>query len=144
LAAGNVPGAIQEPDSIVDRSQIVTARKISAGTDPKARSSFTVVEIAAPGGLSQLQAYVDSARTWVARKPLILCGDCNCDGREDIGDVICKLNSLYKWYPIPTCGPAARLDCNSSGTVDVGDIIAELNYLYKGYPASSIKCPGVW
>jgi hypothetical protein len=144
LAKGNVPGEIQASDSIVDRSQIVTALKISAGTDPKARSSFTLVETAASGGLSQLQAYVDSARTWVAGKPLILCGDCNCDGREDIGDVICKLNFLYKWYSIPTCGPSARLDCNSSGTIDVGDIIAEINYLYKGYPASSIKCPGVW
>ncbi|MFH1335055.1 MAG: hypothetical protein ABII96_00920 [Candidatus Zixiibacteriota bacterium] len=144
LAKGNVLGEIQAPDTIVDRSQIVTARKILAGSDPNTRASFTLVEIAAPGGLSQLQAYVDSARTWVAGRPLILCGDCNCDGIEDIGDLICKINFLYKGYSIPTCGPSARLDCNSSGTIEIGDIIAEINYLYKGYPASSIRCPGVW
>jgi hypothetical protein len=144
LAAGNVPGAIQEPDSIVDRSQIVTARKMPAGSNPNARSSYTLVEVAAPGGLSQLQAYTDSARAWVARRPLILCGDCNCDGLEDIGDLICKINYLYKEHSVPVCGPSARLDCNSSGAMDVGDIITEINFLYKGYPASSIRCPGVW
>ena len=144
LAKDNVIGVIEQPDSIVDRSQIVTARHIPAGNDPKARVSFTMVEVLAPGGLAQLQSYVGAARAWVAGKPIILCGDCNCSGIEEVGDLICKINYLFKGIPAPACGPLARLDCNSSGVIDIGDIVAEINYLYKGYPAPSIKCPGVW
>jgi hypothetical protein len=143
LASGNVLGDIQEPDAIVDRSQIVTARKIPAGTDPKARSSFTLVEVAAPGGLSQLQAYTDSARAWVQGKRLILCGDINNDGNVDAGDVVLFINRLYIYPPeyVPP-GPITREDVTSDGVIDAGDIVYLISYLYRsGAPP---KCPGVW
>ncbi|HEX7402005.1 MAG TPA: hypothetical protein VF369_07485, partial [candidate division Zixibacteria bacterium] len=144
LAAGNTLGAVQDPDSIVDRSQILTARKITAGSNTKLRASFTVIEAIGATGLAQLQTRVAAARNWVAGKSFILCGDCNCDGIESVGDLVCKINYLYKYYPAPLCGPLERLDCNSSGSVEVGDIMTEILFLYKGYPASILKCPGVW
>ena len=148
LAMGNTLGAIQEPDSIVDRSQIVTARVINAGSDVNLKASFTVIEAVAttPGiGPTQLAARVAAARAWVAAKPFLLCGDANNSGAVEVGDIVTLINYLYKGYPSSTIrGPFNRLDCNSSGAIDVGDIITEINYLYKGYPATSVKCPGVW
>jgi hypothetical protein len=147
LAAGNVPGDIQQPDSIVDRSQILTARKIAAGSNASLKASFTVIE-AVNGdakSLAGLQANVAAARAWVAAKPFILCGDANGSGVVEVGDVVTLLNYLFKGFPASTiAGPFNRADDNNSGAVEVGDVVTLLNYLFKGFPASTIKCPGVW
>jgi len=139
------------PDSIVDRTYVFTAQKMAGGVDPNARASFTVVEVAAPGGLTQLQDYVDTARVWVQNTPLILCGDVNGDHIVNVGDIIHLLNYLYKNYPPgtmpPPVGPVNRADVNSDGVINVGDIIHLLNYLYKNYPPGSQpdpNCPGIW
>jgi len=73
---------VQAPDSSVDRAQVLTAQKINAGNDPNARVSFTVVEVVAPGGLEQLQAYVDTARAWVQSQPSVTANFC---GSPDSG-----------------------------------------------------------
>ncbi|MCK4223813.1 MAG: hypothetical protein KAX39_01450 [candidate division Zixibacteria bacterium] len=142
----STPGnTIQAPDSIVDRSWVFTARKIDAGSDPDAEASFTVVMVVAPEGLAQLQEYVDSARVIVIREGEIgglpaLCGDCNGDGIEDLGDIVCKLNYIFKGGPAPC--PIGKIDCNGDGVIDVGDIIVEINFLFKnGFPC---QCPGIW
>ena len=72
LAKVNVPGMVWDPDSIVDRSQIVTARKIPAGSDPNANYAFTIVQAFASNGLYELQRYVDTARTIVATETMRL------------------------------------------------------------------------
>jgi len=147
LAKGNVPGAIQEPDSIVDRSQIVTARKIPAGTNQRARISFTLVEVAAPGGLADLQSKVASARAWVGSAHMnhILCCDVNNNGLIEIGDIVALINYLFKGSsPSTITGPISRADVNNSESIEVGDIVTLLNYLFKAYPEIVLKCPGVW
>lgn len=147
LAKGNVIGAIQDPDSIVDRSQIVTARKIDAGSDVNARASFTIVETFSSTGLAQLQSRVAAAREWVGSAHMnhILCCDVNNNGLIDIGDIIALIDYLYKNYPPSIIsGPKERADVNSSGAVEVGDVVTLINYLFKGYAESALKCPGVW
>ena len=148
LAAGNVLGAIQHPDSIVDRSQIVTARKIVAGSNASLKASFTVIEAVGttPGiGPTQLAARVNAARAFVTSKYFILCGDANNSGAIEVGDIVTLINYLYKGYPASVIvGPFNRADNNASGAVEVGDIVTLINYLYKGYAASTVKCPGVW
>jgi hypothetical protein len=141
LAKDPLPADIEDPDSIVDRTQVFTARKIDAGTNPNARASFTVVEAAAYSGLAQLQAYVDSARAWVLGKPFILCGDCNNSGVIEVGDVTTLIGYLYKGGQ-PPVGPMMRGDCNASGVIEVGDVTTLIGYLYKG--GQPPKCLGIW
>jgi hypothetical protein len=144
--ASNGGITVDDADSIVDRSWVLTARKIDAGSDPSAEARFTIVKIVAPDGLAQLQEYVDSARAIVTReKELggipVLCGDTNADGIIDIGDVVKLINYLFRAMEPPPC-PSNRADSNAGGTIDLGDIIALLSYLYKGY--WEFYCPGIW
>ncbi len=138
--------AIQDPDSIVDRSYVLTARKIDAGTDPDAEAAFTVIHVLAPNGLAELQMFVDSARSIVERERILgglpaICGDCNGDGEENIGDLVCKINFLFRGSPNPCC-PMAKLDVNGDGIINIGDIVYEVSFLYRGGPEP--KCPGIW
>jgi hypothetical protein len=142
LAKGNILGVIQDPDSIVDRSQIVTARMIPVGNDPNAKTSFTLAETFGSTGLAELQSRVAAAREWVASKPLILCGDVTNDGIIDAGDIIYMINYLFKHGQSPA--PLLRGDITGNGVIEAGDIVALINYLFKGYPVSTITCPGVW
>ena len=142
-ASGN---AIQDSDAIVDRSWVFTARKIDAGSDADYEARFTVVLAVAPGGLSQLQEYVDSARAIVARERTegglpAQCGDCNGDFVVNIGDVVLLVGYLFKSSTPPKC-PVNRGDCNSDGIINVGDIVYLIGYLYRGGPTP--VCPGIW
>ncbi len=65
-----------------------------------------------------------------------LCGDCNSDRIVDVGDVVCKINYLFKGGPPPS--PIEVCDHNGDGVIDIGDIIAELNYLFRG---GHLECP---
>jgi hypothetical protein len=147
LAAGNVLGDIQQPDSIVDRSQILTAKKIVAGTNAHLERSFTVVEAIGTNGLADLQNEVAAARAWVGSAHMnhILCCDVNNNGMIEVGDIISLINYLFKNDPSSIIlGPLERADCSQSGAVDVSDIVTLLNYLFKGYPEITLRCPGVW
>jgi len=137
---------IQDPDSLLDRSQVFTARKIDAGSNPKARSSFTLIEAIAPANpkedLAQLQQFIAEARSFVQNQPVILCGDINNSGSCELGDVVSLISYLYKSGPPPTVGPLLRADGNTSGQVELGDVVTLISYLYKNGPAP--LCPGIW
>jgi len=148
LASDPTIGYVQDgppsPDSAVDRSQIFTARKINAGSDPNARASFTIIEAIAPSatkGLADLQAIIAEAQAWVAAQPLILCGDCNNSGQVELGDVVCMISFLYKNGSL-SVGPPLRIDCNNSCEVELGDVVYLISYLYKNGPVP--LCCGVW
>jgi len=148
LATGLVGGTtfIQDPDSIVDRTIVLTANKIDAGADPNMEASFTLVEVLAPEGEAQMQALVDTARAIVAREreqaglPAI-CGDCNGDFIVDVGDVVFLISYLYRDGAPPKC-PSNRADINSSGVIDIGDVVYLVGFLYK--TAAEPNCPGIW
>jgi len=148
LAADPTIGYVQDgppsPDSVVDRSQIVTARKISAGTNANARASFTIIEAIAPSatkGLADLQAIIAEAQAWVATRPLILCGDVNNSGSCELGDVVYLISYLYKNGPPPP-EPLLRADCNNNCQVELGDVVCMISTLYKNGPLP--LCCGVW
>ena len=130
----------------MDRASVLTAQKINGGIDPDAEAAFTVVKVVAPGGLTQLQEYVDSARAIVARERTLgglpaICGDVNGDFVVNVGDIVYLVTYLYKGGPPPMC-PSNRGDCESSGVIDVGDIVYLNAFLYQGGPEP--VCPGIW
>jgi hypothetical protein len=141
---------IEDPDSLVDRSTILTAAKIGAGNDPDAEASFVVILAAAPNGLAELETYIDSGRAIVERGAQlghgvpVVCGDLNGDGDVDPGDIVYLLNYLFRGGPAPLC-PVARADCNGDGNTSAGDIVSLISYLFKGCPANTcLNCPGIW
>jgi hypothetical protein len=132
-------------DSIVDRSIVMTAHKINAGTDANAKAEFTIVEVLAPDGLAQLQEYVDTARAIVARERTkglpAACGDANGDFVVNVGDIVYLVTYLYKGGAAPLC-PIARGDANNDGVINVGDVVYLVTFAYKNGPQP--KCPGIW
>jgi subtilisin family serine protease len=152
--ASTPDNSIQDPTDSVDRAYVLTAREIPASPDPFSPSyvpgSFTVVRVVAPGGLGQLQEYVDSARAIVERTGYdygdqgglpAICGDVNGNGVVNLGDASYLLGYLYKGQAPPLC-PMNRADVNSNGAVNQGDVVYLLNYLFNGGPAP--VCPGIW
>jgi hypothetical protein len=148
LAADPTVGYVQDgpssTDSVVDRSQVFTARKIVAGTDSTTRAAFTIIEAIAPAatkGLAELQINIAAARAWVAAHQLLICGDVNSSGQCELGDVVYLISYLYK-SGMPPAAPLARADVNSSGQVELGDVVFLISYLYKnGLPP---MCAGLW
>ena len=136
---------IDEPDSIVDRTIVMTAKKIDAGTDPLAKAEFTIVEALAPTGLAQLQSLVALGRDVVALERTkgipAACGDANGDYVVNVGDIVYLVTYLYKSGPAPGC-PIARGDVNNDGVINVGDVVYLVTFAYKGGPEP--KCPGIW
>jgi hypothetical protein len=140
--AGN---SVQDPDSVVDRSVVMTAVHIPAGTDANADYSFTVIEAATPNGLAELQSLVAEGRALVVDEVThgipIICGDANGKDGVNMGDAIYLLNYLFKGEAAPLC-PMNRADVNSKDGVNMGDAIYLLNYLFKGEAAPN--CPGLF
>jgi hypothetical protein len=134
---------IDWPDSIVDRTIVMTAKKIDAGTNAGEKHHFVMVEVLAPTGLAQLQEYVDTARAIVAREvgSPAACGDVNGDYVVNVGDIVYVVAYLYKGGPPPPC-PIARADANGDGVVNVGDVVYLVAFAYKSGPQP--KCPGIW
>ena len=143
--ASHTGNNFQDEDSLVDRSYVFTAAKIEAGSDPDKSASFTVIMAAAPGGLADLQAYVDTGRAWVANAPALglrpwrLCGDANADGVVQAGDIVFLLSYLFRNGPAPKC-PFERGDANGDGTVQAGDVVYLISYLFRNGPLPD--CPG--
>lgn len=57
-------------------------------------------------------------------------GDCNADGKADLGDAVFALNYQFGGGAAPTCLKTA--DVNDDGRIDMGDPISLLNYLFGG------------
>jgi len=139
LAATSGPN-VHDPDSLVDRSIVLTAQQIQAGTDPDRTAYFTVAHAFSSTGLSDLVAYMDSARAMTTRmvQELIpqICGDVQNDGVVNVGDVVYLVTYLYKGGPAPVC-PSDRGDVNNDEVINVGDVVYLVTYLYKSGPAPS-------
>ena len=140
----STPGVyIQDSDSLVDRSIVLTARMIPAGVDTLAVATFTVIEAVAPNGLAQLQEYVDSARAIVTRErehgiPAI-CGDVDGNGNVNQDDVDYLVSYLEESGPPPPC-PIGRADVNGNGVIETGDVATLEEYLDNG---GELDCPGI-
>ena len=139
------PHYVQDPDSLVDRSIVLTAKKIAGGTDLMMKEEFTIIEVLAPEGSAQMYDLVDTARAIVARERLhglpAACGDANGDYVVNVGDIVYLVTYLYKSGPAPLC-PLARGDANKDGVINVGDVVYLVTFAYKGGPEP--VCPGIW
>jgi hypothetical protein len=135
---------IQDQDSLVDRSYVVTAAKIDAGSDPNREASFTVLLASAPNGLSQLQALIDTGRAIVEREsahglPAWLCGDADGDGSLGLGDITYLQQYLYGGGP-PPC-PPGKADVDNDGSITEQDIQIITDYLFSN--CGWLDCPGI-
>jgi hypothetical protein len=142
LAADPLPADIQDEGLALDRSQVFTARMIPAGNDPNADYSYTVVKVVAPGGLTQLQQCVDTARAIVDREKShgipVICADVNCDGNVGLGDLVYFTTYQYKGGPAPCC-PIWRADVTGDGIIGLGDVVYFTTYQYKGGPKPNCR-----
>ena len=62
---------------------------------------------------------------------LILCGDVNCDGNIDFGDVVAVRNHWFYGFSLSS-GWAG--DVNRDGNIDFGDVVAVRNHWLYGFP----------
>jgi hypothetical protein len=146
-ALAAAPGtSVEDEDSLVDRSTVMTAIHIPAGIDSLADYSFVVIEAFTGNGLTDLQSLVAKGRQIVRKERLaygfpVICGDGTGDELVDLGDALRILNYLFRSQAAPLC-PLRRADGNSDGVVNLSDALVILEYLFKG--AFRPKCPGIW
>jgi hypothetical protein len=137
---------IQDPDSVVDRSMVMTAYNIPAGPDTALQREFVLIEALIQGnpgtGLAELQAHVDSTRSQlipelrdlgIFRYPI--CGDVTGNGVVDAGDLVWLLNYLFVHGPAPAWPSDRTGDVTGNGVTDAGDLVWLLNYLFVNGPA---------
>jgi len=139
-----------DPDSLVDRTQVITALQIPAGSDPDVDESFIVVGVVAPDSLD-MRNRINLARLIVAREKAHgfpawaeRCGDVDDNGNIDLGDVLGLISYLYKNGPAPVT-PKERGDVDANTNIDLGDVLGLISYLYKNGPAPKCQeCFGIW
>jgi len=140
--------SVQDEDSLVDRSVVMTAKYIPAGNTPNADYSFVVIEAFSANGLADLQSLVAKGRQIVRKERVsygfpITCGDVKVDMKVDLSDALYLLNYLFKGGPAPLC-PTARGDVKvpNDGLVNLSDALTILNYLFKA--GVKPECTGIF
>jgi len=147
---------IHDPDSVVDRTVVLTSGMILADPDSTFEAEYILIETAVQGasgaGLQELQAEADLARStmipeldgyglfnkyWIPP----ICGDINLDGEVCFagGDIIALINYLFLGcYPLPW-PMECRADVTGNGVIDSGDIVKLIGYCFLG--ESALQCP---
>jgi len=144
------PGVnIHHPDSVADRTVVLTADMIPAGTEDDFESEFILIEASVPTGLGGLQAHMDDTREvlipelyWLGlfSKEFPVCGDATNDGEVNIADVVKVVHYLFLGSGAHPW-PLNRADVNHDGAVNVADIVGLVNYLFHpSHPA--LDCSG--
>jgi hypothetical protein len=151
------PGVnIHDPDSVVDRTVVMTSGMIPAGgvEDSTFEAEYILIEAfvqgAAGQGLTELQAHMDAARYTLMWELLDygliskywvppICGDRNADGKVDSGDIVGLIGYLFfDWGP-PPWPNECRQDVTGNGIIDSGDIVRLIGYVFLG--ESTPPCP---
>ncbi|MCJ7577132.1 MAG: dockerin type I repeat-containing protein, partial [candidate division Zixibacteria bacterium] len=140
---------VDNPDSVVDRSVVMTAGKIPEGSTTNFLGEFILIESFSRTGLDDLKTNIGKARTILVPElnrggvlektfPTGRCGDANSDGNVDAADIVWLVNYLYIHGPKP---PWIVADVNSDAAIDAADIVTLVNYLYIHGPAPD--CEGL-
>jgi hypothetical protein len=143
---------IQNSDSVVDRTVVMTAGKINAAPSDTTffMRSFILIEATIKGttnGLSDLETHIDNTRSQLI--PLLntlgmwkiaVCGDVNGDGQVNGADVSYLINYLFVNGPAPVW-PLNRGDVNMDGSINGADVSYLINYLFVNGPAP--QCSGM-
>jgi hypothetical protein len=141
---------IANPESLVDRTVVMTAGKIDAAgaTDTAYMGKFIVIEASIGSGGQDLANHIDQTRSMII--PLLnstgvlpKCGDVNCDGGRNTADVVHLINYLFIAGAASPCKPfrfnPSRGDVNSDGIINSADIVYLINYLFAHGPAPNCR-----
>jgi hypothetical protein len=138
----NPATVVDNPDSVIDRSVVLTAGKIPVSTNPNDttwQGEFILIEALIRTGLDDLKTHIIATRgtlipeltsAGVFSKIFPICGDANNDGKADVNDVVYLINYLFvAGSPAPPW-PMNRADANGDNKVDVNDVVYLINYLF--------------
>jgi hypothetical protein len=137
---------VDNPDSVVDRSVVMTAGVIPASANPNDTTwvgEFILIEGLSRTGLGDLQTQISDARTILMPelnaaglflKTFPVCGDVEGDGKVNVTDVVYLANYLFIGGPAPKPWPSSRADVNNDTKVNVSDVVYLTNYLFIGGP----------
>jgi hypothetical protein len=144
-----IPGVTiqDEPIDTLDRTVVMTAEVLPAGTETDFFSHYILIEAFIPDGLAVLQEHIDDTRAilipelrdldifyqYGAGKVFPICGDVNEDGVVNVGDLVYLATYLFLNGPPPSW-PMNRADVNGDGIVNVGDLVYLATYLFGGGP----------
>jgi hypothetical protein len=138
---------INDPDSVADRTVVLTSGMIPAGRDSTFEAEYILIEAAVQGdpgiGLPELQAHMDDARGTLIPElddyglfdrdwePPI-CGDVMVDGIINSGDIVRLIGYVFLGESEPPWPVECRADVTGNGVIDSGDIVKLICCLY--YP----------
>jgi hypothetical protein len=145
---------IHDPDSVVDRTVVMTADMIPAGSDTTFEAEYILMEAFVQGdpgaGLTELQGHMDDARgslipelngyglfnkKWIPP----ICGDLNGDGKVDVADIWNLIGCVYLGWSERPWPVECRADVTGNGSIDSGDIVRLIGYVFLG--ESEPPCP---
>ncbi len=147
---------IHDPDSVVDRTVVMTALKVPAGgsDDTTFSADYILIEAAVQGdpglGLDALSAHVDDARATLIPelngyglldkdwKPAA-CGDVLPNGIVDSGDIVRLIGYVFLGESEPPWPMECRADVTGNGVIDSGDVVRLIGYVFLG--ESLPPCP---
>jgi hypothetical protein len=147
---------IHDPDSVVDRTVVLTSGMIPAGgsDDTTFQAEYILIEAAVQGeaglGLQELQAEMDLARGTMVpelngyglfdknwKRPI--CGDVYPNGEINSGDIIRLVGYVFLGESDPPWPMECRADVTGNGVIDSGDIVRLIGYVFLG--ESAPPCP---
>jgi hypothetical protein len=138
---------VDNPDSVVDRSVVMTAGKIPAGgaNDTTFTGEFILIEALLPNStLDALKTHIINTRGQLIVRlakanvfskdwPTVKCGDVNNDGVITSADIVYLINYLFITGPTPAF-PSARADANGDHNITAADCVYLINYLFLHGP----------
>jgi hypothetical protein len=150
---------IHHPDSVDDRTVVLTAEMVPAGgpDDTTFQGEYILIEAAVQGaagaGLQELQAEVDLARSTMIPElngyglfdenwPPPICGDVYPNGEINSGDVIRLIGYVFLGESEPPWPLECRADVTGNGQIDSGDVVRLIGYVFLGesYPPCPDHC----
>jgi len=143
----NPATVVDNSDSVVDRSAVMTAGIIPAGTSTTFEGEFILIEALIKTGLDDLKTHIINTRgtlipelnsAGVFCKIFPICGDVNQDGKINASDVVYLISYLYIQGPKPAW-PVTRADVNGDSKVNASDVVSLISYLYIQGPAPNCR-----
>jgi hypothetical protein len=150
---------IQDPDSVVDRTVVMTAEMVPAGSseDTDFEAEYILIEAAVQGspgaGLAELQAEMDLARSTMVPElngyglfnkdwDPPTCGDIMVDGIVNSGDIVRLIGYVFLGESEPPWPMECRADVTGDGVINSGDIVKLIGYVFLGesYPPCPDHC----
>ncbi len=141
---------IHWPDSVADRTVVLTAAAVPAGNHPGALDAeFILIEASTQNGLWDLQTHIDDTRNILIprldqlglfSRAFPVCGDCTLDGKVLVNDAVFILGYLFGGGPPPPW-PLTRGDPTGDGLVLINDAVYIITYLFGGGPRP-VNCRG--